>query len=65
MPWATNLKTSLQNDEKAARTGVMERRADARPSTGAPGVPLLRTRLIAACGWPTEAAPQARRRAKR
>jgi hypothetical protein len=65
MPWVTNLKTSLRNDEKAPRAGAMERMAEPRPQPVPAPLQPLRTRLVAACGWPTDAEPLARRRAKR
>jgi len=57
------LKTSLHNDEKAARSATTQRPAEARPAAVSLPAQPLRTRLVAACGWPTDAAPVARRRA--
>ncbi len=57
------MKTITLDADKAARLGAKERQPEVRPALAAAARPALRTRLVAACGWPTDAEPLARRRA--
>lgn len=62
---AKHLNTSTDKDRKtAARTPGNARTHDATAPQTLPQAPLLRTVLVATCGWPTEAASVSRRRTK-
>ncbi|TXH49316.1 MAG: hypothetical protein E6Q93_25260 [Burkholderiaceae bacterium] len=57
------MKTITLDADKVTRHGAKDRPIEARPPLAAAARPVLRTRLVAACGWPTDAEPLARRRA--